>query len=253
MRVLNHVVPIAGVVVLCMMRHAVSGAPSECASTDDASPPPAVRFDPVEREIEGWTVHVEPSLLEGEESELGARALRMLADHLNRIAILMAEERLKEVRTLEIWIESDHPVLKAMQYHPSRAWLEEHGHDSRLAKMVHIPRASALVERRQLVKHPMVVLHELAHSYHDQFISFDNPRIIEAYEAAQSSGSYDEVLLFTGDRVRHYAMTNHKEYFAEATEAYFYRNDFYPFVRAELAEHDPVVHELLVEIWGPME
>lgn len=42
------------------------------------------------------------------------------------------------------------------------------------------------------------------------------------------------------------------EYFAEGTEAYFYRNDFYPFVRAELKEHDPVLHDLLEEIWGPL-
>ena len=28
--------------------------------------------------------------------------------------------------------------------------------------------------------------------------------------------------------------------------------DFYPFVRAELYEFDPVMHDLLVEIWGPL-
>jgi dipeptidyl-peptidase-4 len=45
-------------------------------------------------------------------------------------------------------------------------------------------------------------------------------------------------------------MTNHKEYFAEGTEAFFNRNDFYPFVQAELKEHDPRLHALLEEIWG---
>jgi len=60
------------------------------------------------------------------------------------------------------------------------------------------------------------------------------------------------VLLYTGRKVRAYAANNDKEYFAEGTEAYFYRNDFYPFVRAELKEHDPVLHDLLEEIWGPM-
>jgi dipeptidyl-peptidase-4 len=61
------------------------------------------------------------------------------------------------------------------------------------------------------------------------------------------------VLLYTGKVVRHYATTNHKEYFAEATEAYFYRNDFYPFVRAELQRHDSIMHDLLVEIWGSVD
>ena len=140
-----------------------------------------------------------------------------------------------------------------MQYHPSVGWLKSHGHDPRLEKKVHITRAESLLSRHQLVKHPAVILHELAHAYHDQYLSFDNPAIIEAYREAMKKGIYDEVLLYTGRRVRHYAATDHKEYFAEGTEAYFYRNDFYPFVRAELNEHDPKLHDLLVEIWGRLE
>jgi hypothetical protein len=103
-----------------------------------------------------------------------------------------------------------------------------------------------------MIKHPAVVLHELAHAYHDQYLSFDNPRIIKAYKKAKEAGNYEKTLLYNGQRVRHYALKDHKEYFAEGTEAYFYRNDFYPFVRAELKEHDPTLHDLLVEIWGPL-
>ena len=47
-------------------------------------------------------------------------------------------------------------------------------------------------------------------------------------------------------------MSNEKEYFAEGTEAYFGANDFYPFVRGELKEHDPGFYEVLKEIWGPL-
>jgi len=209
-------------------------------------------FDPVIQNIEGWTVHIDPKLLEGEHAEEGARALKMLANHLERIAILMPEDRLERMRKLEIWIEYHHPELGSMQYHPDLDWLTERGYDPRLAKKVHIPRAAALLERHQMVKHPAVVLHELAHAYHDQVLGFDEPRIKAAYKKAMKAGNYDKVLLYTGKRVRHYAATDHKEYFAEGTEAYFYRNDFYPFVRAELKEHDPVLHELLEKIWGPL-
>ena len=213
----------------------------------------AHRFDPVVREIEGWTVHVEPALIDGEHRQEGVRALKMLANHLQRIAVLMPEDRLRRMRKLEIWIEHHHPTLGAMQYHPSVGWLESHGHDPRLAKKVHMPRAKSLLSRRQMIKHPAVVLHELAHAYHDQYLSFDHPGIVDAYQKAKANGSYENVLLYTGKRVDHYALSNHKEYFAEGTEAYFYRNDFYPFVRAELQEHDPALHALLVEIWGPLE
>jgi hypothetical protein len=55
----------------------------------------------------------------------------------------------------------------------------------------------------------------------------------------------------TAEKVKHYGLTDAKEYFAEGTEAYLYRNDFYPFVRAELKEHDPALHDVLLQVWGP--
>lgn len=209
-----------------------------------------VAFDPVRKEVEGWTVHIDPALLQGEYAEDGSRALRMLADHLNRIALLVPDERLKQLKQCEIWIERGHESLTSMQYHPSKQWLREHGHDLRLAKKVHIPRAAALVERAQLLQHPAVVLHELSHAYHDQFLGFDYQPIIDAYDQAMADGKYDEVLVYTGRSKQHYGAKNPREYFAEGTEAYFYRNDFYPFVRAELKQHDPTLHAELEKIWG---
>jgi hypothetical protein len=43
---------------------------------------------------------------------------------------------------------------------------------------------------------------------------------------------------------------NHKEYFAETTEAFFGRNDFEPFDQAALREFDPDMFHLLKTIWG---
>jgi dipeptidyl-peptidase-4 len=40
------------------------------------------------------------------------------------------------------------------------------------------------------------------------------------------------------------------EYFAETTEAFFSRNDFFPFTRDELRRHDPAMHDLLARLWG---
>lgn len=213
-----------------------------------------VKFDPVEREIEGWKIHLDPALLEGEHREEGTRALTMLANHLQRIAILVPAGPLAKLRQCEIWIEWNHPTLTSMQYHPGRDWLVKNGHDSRLTKKVHIPQAAALLSREQMLKHPAVILHELAHAYHDQVLGFDHPEIVAAFARAQLTGNYQSVLDYRGGKVRHYALSNHKEYFAEGTEAYFYRNDFYPFVRAELKEHDPALHDLLKSIWdGPIE
>lgn len=206
----------------------------------------------VKLEIEGWTVHADTQLVSGAHKEEGEKALKMLANHLQRIAILMPEKQLAEMRKLEIRIDHSHPELHAMQYHPSEQWLTAQGYDPALAKKVHVTQAAALLSRGQMLKHPAVILHELAHAYHDQVLGFDEPEILKAYEGAMKSGIYEKVLLFNGETVRHYATTNHKEYFAEATEAYFYRNDFQPFVRAELQKHDPAGHAVMERVWGKL-
>lgn len=51
-------------------------------------------------------------------------------------------------------------------------------------------------------------------------------------------------------KVPAYAAENHKEDFAEASEAFFGANDFYPFVRVELRRHDPEMEALLGRLWG---
>lgn len=209
-------------------------------------------YDPVEKTIEGWKVAVDPELLEKEHEEVGKKALTALANHLQRITYIVPEDRLEKMRKLPIWIERNNPVLGNMQYHPGRGWLVDNGHDPRLVKHVHIPRAKQLYDRHMWAKHPYVVLHEIAHAFHDQILDFDDPEILAAYNAAKDSGIYDRVLLFTGDQVRHYGLNNQMEYFAEATEAYFGVNDFYPFVRAELKEHDPRAFSVLEKVWGPI-
>ncbi len=229
---------------------ALAQARSDAANAQPV-PESDVRFDPVVRDLEGWQVHIDPALLDGEHAEAGAAALAMLANHLQRIKILVPRPQLDDLQKVGIWIEHDHPRLKSMQYHPSRGWLVANRHDPRLTKMVHITQARELLSRQQMLKHPAVILHELAHGYHDQFLDFDNEEIIGVFEQAKAAGIYEQVLLYTGEQVKHYGLSNHKEYFAEGTEAYFYRNDFYPFVRAELKEFDPALHELLEKIWGP--
>ncbi len=80
-------------------------------------------------------------------------------------------------------------------------------------------------------------------------LGFDEPRIAEAYAKYKKSGRGDKTLLFDGTRVRHYALTNPMEFFAEMTEAYFGVNDFFPFNRAELKESEPEIEELLTHVW----
>ncbi len=209
-------------------------------------------YEPIERNIEGWTIILDPELFTEEHKETSEAALVALANHLQRIKYIVAEDRVKQLQQMRIWVDWHHE-LSSMQYHPSRGWLLANGHDPRLVKHVHVPRVKHLLDRGQWAKHPYVVLHELAHAYHDQVLSFDNQEVIDVFEAMKEKGSYENVLLYTGRKVKHYGLNNHKEYFAESTEAYFGVNDFYPFVRAELKEHDRPMYDLMVKIWGKID
>ena len=209
-------------------------------------------YDPIVKKLEGWTIKVDPKLLEKEHKQFKAQVFAALANHLQRVKYILPEAKVKALQTLPIWLDYHYEPLGTMQYHPGATWLRANRHDPRLVKHVHIPRAKALLSRGQWAKHPYVILHELAHAYHDQVLSngFDNEEVLGAYNEAKEKGIYEKVLLYTGRTVKHYGLTNQMEYFAECTEAYLGMNDFYPFVRAELNEHDPRMYQLLKKIWG---
>jgi hypothetical protein len=201
------------------------------------------------RKIEGWTVRVDDRLLREPNDALGTRALRFLENKLSDIKAVMPEDKLKKLQSVTIVLDLTHGKLSSMQYHPGAGWLKANGYSTDLVKCVHIPRAADLPTRRNINEQPWVILHELAHAYHDQVLGFDEPRIKEAYEKYKKSGRGEKTLLFNGKRVRHYALTNPMEFFAEMTEAYFGVNDFFPFNRAELKEAEPEIHALLSILW----
>jgi hypothetical protein len=93
-------------------------------------------------------------------------------------------------------------------------------------------------------------LHELAHAYHFLVLGERHAGIAAAYRQALESKAYEAVKHVSGRMRRAYALVNEKEYFAEISEAYFCRNDFYPFTRAELQTHDPGGYHLLQELWS---
>ena len=205
------------------------------------------------RNIEGWTVRVDDRLLAPPHAAAGERALRFLEAKLMDITYVVAKDRLAKLQKVVIVLDLTHGNLRVMQYHPDAGWLKENGYSTDLVKCVHIPEVTDLVTARNINEQPWVVLHELAHAYHDQVLDFDEPRILEAYQRYKKSGHGDKALLYNGRRVRHYGLTDQKEFFAEMTEAYFGMDDFFPFNRAELMTAEPEIFKLLQTIWDSKE
>ena len=222
-----------------------------CHQATAADPPtqPTARS---EHTIEGFRTLVDDRLLPGGPDEtLGRDALAFLAAKLAEIRIVVPPDKVERLRQVTLVLDASCGDLRAMQYHPSAAWLEAHGYPRSLEKCVHLPRASDVATRRNVNEQPWVILHELAHAYHDQVLGFDEPRIMAAWEAFKADGRGAATLLFDGSRVKHYGLTDHKEFFAEMTETYFGSNDFHPFNRAELKTEYPEIFALLADIWGP--
>jgi len=205
--------------------------------------------------IEGWTTLVNERLF-AEDKGATERALELLRSQLREIVRVAPPEAVVKLREVTFWFSPEYPGVKpTAEYHPDAGWLREHGRNPAMAQGIEFTNVRIFeAESRRM---PNFTLHELAHSYHHRTLpgSFDNAEIKAAYDRAKASGSYDQVERWFGDgrpntHERAYAMTNPMEYFAESTEAFFSRNDFFPFNRAELKQHDPEMEQLLSKLWG---
>lgn len=199
------------------------------------------------RKIEGFTVHVETALTKSGDAT-GRDAIELLAAKLFDVRRAVPERALAQLRTVPIWLDRADPKFPCAVYHPSREWLVENGCDPRKAKSVHIANARTFLDWTH--EQPAMVLHELSHAYHDAMSAEDRALVDAAHARGVASGTYDRVLRSSGALDRHYALENPAEFFAEATEAYFGTNDFYPFVRAELTQHDAETSKLVGELWS---
>ena len=217
-----------------------------------AADKPALPTAHTTRDIEGWTVRVDDRLLKGDGAALGERALKLLNARLVAITIVVPERALAKLRAITIELDLDYGGLSPMQYHPDAGWLKDNSYSETLAKCVHIPEAGDFLSPFENHRMPWVVLHELAHGFHDQTIGFDDERVTALWKKFCASGKYASVLTSPGPMREHYGLNNQKEFFAEMTEAYFGSNDFYPFVTGELKQAEPEIFALMAEIWGPL-
>jgi hypothetical protein len=213
---------------------------------------PMPKWDPLEayqtEQIEGWTIRVNKQLQAPDQAELRQQTLRLLGDHLYRITRVVPGKALAQLRKIPIWVELAHPRHPCMCYHVSPDWLRDHDMNPEKAGGVEIANAKNFL--RWTHQQPWMVLHELAHGFHHQVLTYEHPEVKACYEQARDAKIYESVLHINGRKQRHYALTNDKEYFAELSESYFGTNDFYPFVRAELKEVDPRGFALMEKLWG---
>lgn len=207
----------------------------------------------IEKNIEGWKVLVSDRLLQNEQKAT-ERALELLTQQLQEITRVVPAEAVTELRKVPLWFSPAYPGVKQRaEYHPGADWLRRNKRDPAMAKAVEFTNIS--IFERETRRMPNFALHELAHAYHDRVLpgGFGNKAIRSAFQHADKEGLYERVEQRFGDgrsaNVRAYAITNPMEYFAECSEAFFSTNDFFPFTRTQLENHDPRMFELLTALW----
>lgn len=225
-----------------------SGVTALADEKADNAPAPLATSEYHTQELRGWKLYVHPTLA-AEHAETGQRVLAHLDHQLAAIVRRLPEEAVEKLRKIPVWVEYDEPHHPCMCYHPDAGWLREHNMNPDKEDSIEIANAENFLS--WTIDQPWMVLHELAHGYHELFLAdgYENAAVADALEAARKRGDYELVRHVNGDKVRHYALTNPMEYFAEGTEAYFGVNDFYPYVRTELETHDPELCRLLAELW----
>ena len=197
--------------------------------------------------IQGWTVIVDPQLVN---VEIGQNVLRQLEHQLYEIIRVVPGPAVRELQKIKIWVDVKdvHGKYSCMVYHPGKKWLVDNEYNPDLVDCVQLTSPKNFLA---WTKHqPWMILHELCHGYHDQFLGNGHKGISKAYEGAINNKAYLNVTHVTGkDWPKAYALNNEQEYFAEISEAYFGVNDMYPFVRGELKKADPEAISVIKNVW----
>ena len=243
------------IVVLLLMLAGVSDVYSQNGHTrrSSATAGKIVNYEPNSNyrdvNLRGYTIRVNKLLMRGH-SDLYKQAVDVMDHQLFKIERVLTAEAIRKLQKVVIWVEYEEPHHPCAAYHPGRQWLVDNEMNPDKAKCVEISNAKNFVD--WTIAQPYMVLHEMAHAYHDQFLpkGFENPGVLKAFQAAMKAGQYQKVLRWNGREVKHYSTINQMEYFAEATEAYFGTNDYYPFIRPELELFDAGGARAVEAAWG---
>lgn len=174
--------------------------------------------------------------------------LTVLEEKLTALSKIIRPPQFAQLQKVPIWIEYKPKPDGAIWYHKSQEWVVANGYPVEIAKCVEICNTTHFLEWQKL-NQPYMVLHELAHAYHDQVLGPDNADVLAAFQNAVKSKKYESVPYNLGGNQKAYALNNPDEYFAELTEAYLGENDYYPYNRSQLQEFDPMGYDLMKKVW----
>lgn len=175
---------------------------------------------------------------------------------LKAVASRLPVGALKKIQNVRVWVNKKAvfgPIdisedWNGCCYHPDEGWLRENGNHLEKAKGVEIYSMADYNSMRHENNEPSVLIHELAHAFHDM-IGFERKDVVDVYEAAMKEQLYQKVENLQGHQVKAYAATNPHEYFAELSVSYFAHGSYFPFTRQQLETYDSRGYQLIQKLW----
>ncbi len=200
----------------------------------------------VKHEVEGFEIFIHEEDLKEHPKEMGSM-ISFLGTKLEVIQNLNLETAIISLlRSVPIYVEWDNGHYGSVVYNRSF-----NGSDQSFNKWKAIDILNAKIFlKSDTTNQPYLILHELAHGYHDRLGKFEKDMITLSYHNAIGNGLYDQpVPNQHGEKVYAYARADEREYFAELTVAYLVKNTTYPFIAEELKVHDPMGFGMVAAIW----
>ena len=190
--------------------------------------------------INGWTVLVSSHF--GKSPRERNVILEKIKKQTTLISKNLSAKHLKVLRKAELWIEDGSHYRVLARHHASKSEIYQEGLNTAKYRDVEI------FGRFASIRQPTLVLHELAHVYHDRKLAWNDRKIkrLHAQFEARMPSAKDRC----GRPTKAYALKNHNEFFATFTEAYFGKTCSYPFDRTTIQNRHPEMFALLKKVWG---
>jgi hypothetical protein len=201
----------------------------------------------------GFQLLINKNALINEEEKM-ISGLNVIKEELKRISSLKIHKSvLDSLRSVKIFVEWDADQSNPNpQVHPSEDYLIQRGDIFHKTLLLDIPNINEYLFLNKL--QPLVLLHELAHTYHYKIPESLRVAIKNAYDNAISKGLYQKVKYRHEDGsydydVEAYASNNEFEYFAEITTGYFGSSLYFPFTKKDLKKYDREGYDIVKRIW----
>ena len=206
---------------------------------------PAQAFEPTKSytrtNINGWTVYISSAF--AKEPAKRNAILAKLKSQTAYVANRVSSKHLRVLRKSDIWVEADRHYRSLARYHGSKGEIFQENLNPQKYRDIEVFGNFARV------RHPSLVLHELAHVYQDRKLNWYDAKIKRIF--AKFEKRFAKAKDRCGvTRTKAYALTHDGEFFATFTEAWFGKTCTYPHDRETIRKSHPEMYAVLAKVWG---